>query len=48
MLKINRENLCNSYEIFWLILDLVMLGVLFVNLVWLIFDVFYVIDFIYV
>ena len=38
MLRINRENLRNSHETPWLILDLVMLGILFVNLTWLIFD----------
>lgn len=47
MLKINRENLRNSHETPWLILDLVMLGVLFVNLAWLIFDALYATDFIY-
>lgn len=47
MLKINRENLRNSHETPWLILDLVMLGVLFVNLAWLIFDSLYATDFVY-
>ncbi len=47
MLKINRENLRNSHETLWLILDLVMLGVLFINLAWLIFDSLYATDFIY-
>ena len=47
MLKINRENLRNSHETPWLVLDLVMLGVLFVNLAWLIFDALYATDFVY-
>lgn len=47
MLKINRENLRNSHETPWLILDLVMLGILFVNLAWLIFDALYATDVIY-
>lgn len=38
MLKINRENLRNSHEGPWLLVDLIMLAVLFVNLAWLIFD----------
>ena len=47
MLRINRENLRNSHETPWLILDLVMLGILFVNLAWLIFDALYATDFVY-
>jgi hypothetical protein len=47
MLKINRENLRNSHETPWLILDLVMLGLLFVNLAWLIFDALYATNFVY-
>jgi len=47
MFKINRENLRNSHETPWLILDLVMLGILFVNLAWLIFDALYATDFVY-
>ena len=47
MLRINRENLRNSHETPWLILDLVMLGILFVNLTWLIFDALYATDFVY-
>ena len=38
MLRINRENLRNSHEGPWLIVDLVMLGVLTFNLLWLLFD----------
>ncbi len=41
MLRINRENLKQSHEAPWLILDLVMLGVLLVNLLWLVFDALY-------
>ena len=47
MLRVNRENLRNSHETPWLVLDLVMLGVLFINLAWLIFDSLYATDFIY-
>lgn len=47
MLKINRENLRNSHETPWLILDLVMLGLLFINLAWLIFDALYATNFVY-
>ena len=47
MFKINRDNLRNSHETPWLILDLVMLGVLFINLAWLIFDSLYESDAIY-
>ena len=45
MLKINHENLKASHEGPWLLLDLVMLGVLFVNLIWLIFDALYATEF---
>ncbi len=41
MLKINRENLRASQEAPWLLLDMIMLGVLFFNLLWLIFDALY-------
>lgn len=47
MLRINRENLRNSHETPWLILDLVMLGVLLLNLIWLIFDALYATAFIF-
>lgn len=47
MLKINRENLRKSHETPWLILDLVMLGILFINLAWLIFDSLYATNFIH-
>ncbi|WP_100656879.1 ion transporter [Alteromonas flava] len=47
MLKINRENLRASHEGPWLLLDLVMLGVLFLNMVWLIFDALYATDVVY-
>ena len=43
----NRENFRNIPETPWLVLDLVMLGVLFINLAWLIFDSLYATDFIY-
>lgn len=41
MIRINRENLRKSKETPWLILDLVMLALLFINLFWLIFDALY-------
>lgn len=47
MLRINRENLRNSHETPWLILDLVMLGLLLINLTWLIFDALYDTEFVF-
>ncbi|GGW95267.1 ion transporter [Alteromonas halophila] len=47
MLRINRENLRKSHETPWLILDLVMLGILLLNLAWLIFDSLYATEFIF-
>lgn len=47
MFKIHRDNLRHSHETPWLILDLVMLGILLINLTWLIFDALYATDFIY-
>lgn len=44
MLGFNRENLRKSHEAPWLLLDLVMLGLLSVNLIWLIFDSLYATD----
>lgn len=44
MLRINRANLKASHEGPWLLLDLAMLGVLLVNLLWLIFDALYATD----
>ena len=41
MLRINWDNLRKSHETPWLILDLVMLGLLLVNLAWLLFDALY-------
>lgn len=38
MLKFSRTNLKKSHEAPWLILDLVMLGLLIVNLLWILFD----------
>lgn len=46
MLRINWENLCNSYEGFWLLFDLIMLGLLFFNLLFLLFDGLYGIVFV--
>ncbi|MBT0587399.1 ion transporter [Alteromonas oceanisediminis] len=47
MLKINKENLKASHEGPWILLDLAMLGLLFLNLLWLIFDGLYGADFVY-
>ncbi|WP_137166565.1 ion transporter [Salinimonas lutimaris] len=41
MLRINRTRLRESHETPWLILDLVMLGLLLINLAWLVFDALY-------
>ena len=41
MLRINRARLRDSHETPWLILDLVMLGLLLINLAWLVFDALY-------
>lgn len=41
MLKFSRENLRNSHEGAWLLLDLAMLGLLLINLIWIIFDTLY-------
>lgn len=41
MIKINRENLRSSHEGPWLLLDLVMLGLLLLNLLFLLFDGLY-------
>lgn len=47
MLRINRANLRASHEAPWLLLDLVMLGLLFLNLVWLIFDSLFATEFVF-
>ncbi len=41
MLKFSRQNLKDSHEGTWLLLDLAMLGLLFINLIWIIFDTLY-------
>ena len=41
MLRVNWANLRKSHETPWLILDLVMLGLLLINLAWLLFDAMY-------
>ena len=46
MLRINRENLRASHEGPWLLLDLAMLGLLFINLLWLVFDALFATDFV--
>ena len=38
MFRINRENLRNSHEGPWLLLDIIMLGLLLLNLLLLLFD----------
>lgn len=45
MLKFSRTNLKASHEGPWLLLDLVMLGLLFLNLIWIIFDTLFETDF---
>ncbi|WJG10647.1 ion transporter [Aliiglaciecola sp. LCG003] len=45
MLGFNRSNLLKSHEGPWLILDLSMLGLLMINLAWIIFDSLYATDF---
>lgn len=47
MFRINRENLRNSHEGPWLLLDLFMLGLLLLNLTWLLFDGLYNTAFVY-
>jgi len=41
MLKINRENLKTSHQLIWFIIDFLMLGLLIVNLAFIIFDSIY-------
>ena len=41
MLKINRENLKTSHQLIWLIIDFLMLGLLIINLAFIIFDSIY-------
>ena len=41
MLGFNKENLRKSHEAPWILLDLAMLGVLLVNLLWIVFDSLY-------
>ena len=38
MLKINRENLKTSHQLIWFIIDFLMLGLLIINLAFIIFD----------
>ena len=45
MLKFSRRNLQESHEGPWLLLDLVMLGLLLLNLAWIIFDTLFETDF---
>jgi hypothetical protein len=47
MLSFNRENLRNSHEGPWFVLDMIMLGLLFVNLLWLLFDSLYATSMVY-
>jgi len=46
MFTINRENLRNSHQLIWFTIDFLMLGLLIVNLMLLIFDMFYGIEFV--
>ncbi len=41
MFTINRENLKRSHQLIWFVVDFVMLGLLILNLTWLIFDSIY-------
>lgn len=41
MFGFNRDNLLKSHEGPWILLDLAMLGLLFINLVWIVFDSLY-------
>ena len=44
MLAINFRNLRTSHQALWFVLDAVMLGLLIVNLIWLLFDSLYALD----
>ena len=46
MLKINRKNLFSSHELTWFIIDFLMLALLIINLLWIIFDWCFAVDFI--
>ncbi|QSP94424.1 hypothetical protein LPB19_14750 [Marinobacter salinisoli] len=41
MLHINRENLKSSHQLIWFVIDFIMLGLLFINLVFIIWDAIY-------
>ena len=41
MLKINRENLKSSHQLIWFIIDFLMLGLLIINLAFIIWDSIY-------
>lgn len=45
MLKYSRRNLLKSHEGPWILLDLAMLGLLIINLIWIIFDSLYATEF---
>ncbi|UZE95012.1 ion transporter [Alkalimarinus alittae] len=45
MLKFNREKLRESHEGFWLVIDFIMLGLLIINLVFILFDALYMTDY---
>lgn len=44
MFTINRANLRNSHQLIWFIIDFVMLGLLFLNIAWIIFDSLYALE----
>ncbi|MEQ5834322.1 hypothetical protein [Marinobacter sp. NFXS9] len=44
MFTINRANLRRSHQLFWFIVDFVMLGLLFLNITWIIFDSLYAVE----
>lgn len=46
MIQINRKNLYSSHELFWFVIDFLMLALLIINLLWIIFDWLFAADFI--
>ena len=46
MIQINRKNLYSSHELFWFVIDFLMLALLLINLLWIIFDWLFAADFI--
>lgn len=46
MIQINRKNLYASHELVWFVIDFLMLGLLMLNLAWIIFDWLFALEFI--